>query len=1109
MMKNIFIILFTIFLFSDTVSHAQCNHAQDYAALRELYLATGGDNWTNNSGWPDSTVFINNPTLPMGTDMSSWYGVDCKNGRVDALNLSYNNLEGALPTLQLDSLRFIHLTNNQLSGTVPNFNFPIIRELALSFNGLVGQIPDFQFIPDTVYLYLDNNNLSGCFPESLKSHCGIGEFKSDNNPLLPWEGDFDQFCATDGSHTAQLGAPCRNGSQVDVIKDDCSCGDCSNPPDPPIIVCAEKTSSSVTFEWIEVEGATFYDVTIIEPASASGSNVPGTNQFIVTGLNLGQLATIEVTAIIDGPCESVTSLPHSCAAEDCGVIPNITIQPIAPICLPGSPINLDENLITIDIDIPGSVGVFTVNGTPATVFDPVALGAGRHTIVYTLTWEHGICQQQASREVVVNDETPLSDFTLTPGGCVLDSVTVTYTGGTSGGIYTWDFGSNVIGSYNGAGPHEVTWTNPGTKTISLIVSKDGCTSEETKHTVTVNPVLLNPKITCADQRIDGVTFGWDAVANANSYDIIVEIVGGGIIYQGNVTNLEYDVDGIPEGTQVKITVTAVSTNGCPNTTSTHTCIATSCPNAKITFENPVTTVCLTSNLGLIELKSNITDHLPNVQPTITWSSSNATTNSAINNSVTPATFNPQVAGVGNHFVKVTYQQKDCIWEDSLLITLKVVPEASFTSKDKICITDDLAVTYTGTSTGGRTLTWDNGGAMRTDLTATSYSFKFPAPGSYTIGLRVTLSGCESELFTKTIVVEDIPASPELNCSSRLDAVTFNWTAVPCATEYEVLINGVSKGRQTSLSYVADNLQEGERVTIEVQAISTCACPIAPVSLECQAKACPPAWITFPEYEGAKIVYCLGETPELIPLHFNITNPIEGVMPEITWTNSNEDVQKAIDNDTIPATFDPYRIGMGNYNLHLSYRQGSCVWIDSLLIQVIDPDVTTLYPDTIWLGKGEIETINILANDILPAYAYTVTIKEFPTSELTLVDFDVNGQLTVTTDEDLTEEQIITYEVCDLCGACYEGQVYVFNTRLGGITQTMLITPHESTNQVLQFSEQPIEGSELWIYNRWGQLIFHQETYQNDWIADGYPGGVYYYVFKVYGMTVKRALTVVK
>ncbi|MBK7698208.1 MAG: hypothetical protein IPJ39_05550 [Saprospiraceae bacterium] len=90
-------------------------------------------------------------------------------------------------------------------------------------------------------------------------------------------------------------------------------------------------------------------------------------------------------------------------------------------------------------------------------------------------------------------------------------------------------------------------------------------------------------------------------------------------------------------------MTAISSNGCPNTTGTVTCKATACPNAKITFPNKVITQCLTPTLPLISLPYTIANNLPNEVPTVMWSSSNPLTNSAINNAANPATFNPQIA----------------------------------------------------------------------------------------------------------------------------------------------------------------------------------------------------------------------------------------------------------------------------------------------------------------------------------------------------------------------------------------------------------------------------------------------------------------------------------
>ncbi|MEM6700946.1 MAG: hypothetical protein AAF599_21270, partial [Bacteroidota bacterium] len=75
-MRQLSYLLFISFLSTFTQkSIAQCNHPNDYTALRALYLGTGGDRWTDNINWPDSVTFANNPTPPAGTDLGSWFGI--------------------------------------------------------------------------------------------------------------------------------------------------------------------------------------------------------------------------------------------------------------------------------------------------------------------------------------------------------------------------------------------------------------------------------------------------------------------------------------------------------------------------------------------------------------------------------------------------------------------------------------------------------------------------------------------------------------------------------------------------------------------------------------------------------------------------------------------------------------------------------------------------------------------------------------------------------------------------------------------------------------------------------------------------------------------------
>ncbi|MBK9742077.1 MAG: hypothetical protein IPO94_03580 [Saprospiraceae bacterium] len=69
--------------------------------------------------------------------------------------------------------------------------------------------------------------------------------------------------------------------------------------------------------------------------------------------------------------------------------------------MPGTNVNLDQTLVTVTPPVANSTGTFTVNGTAATVFNPTTLGAGTHSVQYTLTWDNNRCSQSSTIQVIV------------------------------------------------------------------------------------------------------------------------------------------------------------------------------------------------------------------------------------------------------------------------------------------------------------------------------------------------------------------------------------------------------------------------------------------------------------------------------------------------------------------------------------------------------------------------------------------------------------------------------------------------------------------------------------------------------------------------------------
>ncbi len=163
-----------------------------------------------------------------------------------SLNLANNQLIGSIPIEigLLPKLVGIGLNNNQLTGELPA-NFGQLEKLVslrLENNQLTGKIPaTYGDLLKIESIALNDNNLSGCFPENLENLCHLSEitvlfgtgYNFRNNLLLPWEGDFSQFCAGEN----QTRAVCNDSNPntfEDGIDQQCKCGKLEPIPEPEL-----------------------------------------------------------------------------------------------------------------------------------------------------------------------------------------------------------------------------------------------------------------------------------------------------------------------------------------------------------------------------------------------------------------------------------------------------------------------------------------------------------------------------------------------------------------------------------------------------------------------------------------------------------------------------------------------------------------------------------------------------------------------------------------------------------------------------------------------------------------------------------------------------------
>ena len=56
----------------------------------------------------------------------------------------------------------------------------------------------------------------------------------------------------------------------------------------------------------------------------------------------------------------------------------------------------------------------------------------------------------------------------------------------------------------------------------------------------------------------------------------------------------------------------------------------------------------------------------------------------------------------------------------------------------------------------------------------------------------------------------------------------------------------------------------------------------------------------------------------------------------------------------------------------------------------------------------------------------------------------------------------------------------------------VITPNDDDANDVFIVPEELRGSQLQIYNRWGEDIYFSSSYQNTWMGEGHSAGVYYY-----------------
>jgi len=682
------------------------------------------------------------------------------------------------------------------------------------------------------------------------------------------------------------------------------------PLAPPVITCGTITPNSVEFNWPAVAGASGYLVT-----GAVGT-LSGTT-YTVTGLNPGTAVTITVTAQNAGICGPSTAT-FTCTSTACPPV-NVVIAPVADFCLTAS-----VAPVTLSVTTTGGGGSGTgiwsgtgITNTTTGVFNPTTAGVGTHPVVYAYT--EGICTYRDTLDIDVF-AVPTANFSVSDTtACTNAATTITYTGTAgAGATYAWNFGGGTANPGAGQGPHDVTWSTPGTKTVTLTVTENGCTSTLFTRTVVVSAPLAAPVITCGTATTTSVTFNWGAVAGAASYN--VNVITG---QTGTLSGTSYTVNNILPGVAVTIEVIAVGSGPCGNSSAQLTCNAAACPTFNISI-TPVADICLNGANTPFDLVATVSGGAGG--GVRQWTGPGIT-------NATNGTFDPATAGAGTHTITLTYTEGPCSGSQTTTIDVFNTPTANFTvAPDTVCTSDPSIVTYAGTASPAATYTWNFGGGTANPGTgAGPHTVTWSTSGSKTISLTVAENGCTSPAFTQSVQVDNPLAPPIINCNTTVSTVTFTWANVPGASSYNVTVLTGQTGTITGNSIAFTGLIANEEVRITVEAVSSGPCANSSAEVSCFALDCPVVTLAIDPVADI----CLNASATTVDLNVQISGGVGGGTS--TWSGPGI-------TDAANGIFDPAIAGAGTHSINLNYQEGNCTYNESVDI-VVNPQPSAAFATT--------------------------------------------------------------------------------------------------------------------------------------------------------------------
>jgi gliding motility-associated-like protein len=409
---------------------------------------------------------------------------------------------------------------------------------------------------------------------------------------------------------------------------------------------------------------------------------------------------------------------------------------------------------------PAAAPVYTWNWDGGTVVS--GTGAGPYVINWgssgikniTLTVSQNGCTSSVTTVPVTVNAAANIDFTYPTTACTNSNTSATanpafaYVGvNTPGLTYSWSWDGGTVISGSGPGAYSMNWAIPGTKTVTLAVTQNGCVSNTASHTIEVyNPptssFAVSPPSVCVGA-LTTLTYNGTAASTAT----FNWTAGTGTLTPGgtasNTQQVSYPASGSPSVSLV------VTEHGCVSSSSSQTLTINQTPTA--TFTVPAS-VCPDVDV-LVDYTGT-----GSATASYTWSfdGGNATQLGTNNND----SYNVNWITPGIKTISLIVSEFGCASQPfTRTVEVYPIPTSTFTALSPVCESSPSTINYTGSAAASAIYSWTFlAGTPATANTQGPHSVSWSTSGTYNLNLTVTENGCVSTPTQVQVIVNPIPTS---------------------------------------------------------------------------------------------------------------------------------------------------------------------------------------------------------------------------------------------------------------------------------------------------------------------------------------------------------------